>query len=411
MADAENLFAPGFDFSLDEVINDVMRSDDEELADSPAGSPDKSVQKAKAWLDGMNGGGPMPSNVTAADVVGWVQGFLQLKKRQAVFAVSATPTPAATPAYRLVQIDTPSTEFPQMLDLGVPGQKPISASQHTSRAWLAEVEANPTATWVQTKTKFTRIIVELQDPDGNPVKGSDVQPGGLKLQMTLHKCVGNDAESLLKDADNSREKRLFAGTAGGYYNTEVNMLETRNEFKFKVLCLSNDIQKSAVRLQVAPTHPDYADRKELIMTTKSFNTRAADKAYLDKPGAKAATGTKRARAEGKAPSPPLKMQLTPSLTVDDEEYRNCEGVLKSEYDPPNYRGAFDDDDDDDDDDEDVAAPEEEVDLGEAVVPEDARISDPAARAALRRLLAEAESGKVPSGKQLAEALLACRISA
>ena len=414
MGDFDTLFSPGNGLNLHEIIDAVEFTDEECSEISPSASPDSSVGKAQAWLKAMQTSTAIPNDITNADIIGWVQGFLHLKKLEAVAALPATLTPAALPAVRLVQIDCPCCEFPQMLDLNVQGQKPISASQHDHASWLKEVAANPNATWVQTKTKFTRIVVELQNADGKPVKGTDVQPGGLKLQLTMHKLIGPEEESLLTDADNSRDKKLFAGTAGGYYNTEVKMLETRNEFRFKTMCLSNDVQKSAFWLQVTPTDPEYADREELIVRTKSFMTRAADKAYLDKPGAKAKaeTGTKRARAEGKAPSPPSKMQLTPSLAVDAEEYRNCEGMLKFEYDQPTYRGAFDeDDDDDDDDDEDAAEPEEQVDFDEeAAVPEDARISNPAARAALRRLLADAESGKRPSGKQLAEALLACRVS-
>ena len=137
--------------------------------------------------------------------------------------------------------------------------------------------------------------------------------------------------------------------------------------------------------------------------------------YLDRPKAET-VGAKRARAEGKAPSPPNRLQLPPSLTVDADEYRRCEGVLTLEDDEPNYRGAFDDDDGDDgdgdgDDGDDVVEQEEEIDFGaEEAVPEDARITNPAGRAALRRLLSKAEGGKLPSGKALADALLACRIS-
>lgn len=134
--------------------------------------------------------------------------------------------PTIPAGVRLVQVDFPCPEFPQMLDCAH-GKRPISASQHDRAAWLKAVDDNPEATWLQTKTKFTRIVVALQDADGRPVRGCDVQPGGLNLRLTLHKMVGDEKDSLLTDQHNPREKRIFAGVAGGPYEPTVRMLETR----------------------------------------------------------------------------------------------------------------------------------------------------------------------------------------
>ena len=224
MTDVSALFGPGQGFELADVLDLALQ----ELSDaeiSPSASPDTSTKKANVWLRAIQRGEDPPSHVTNEDMVGILQGFLCLKKHAAVTSIPMTPAAAARPEFRLVQIECPCGEFPQMLDLGLPGQKPISASQHSSpRAWLAQVAANPNATWVQTKTKFTRIVVELQDADGNPVKGTDVQPGGLNLQLTLHKTVGTEEESLLCDQHNRREGRLFSGTAGAHYDAKVKML-------------------------------------------------------------------------------------------------------------------------------------------------------------------------------------------
>ena len=206
-------------------------------------------------------------------------------KAAPVIAQVTAPTDAkgraAIPAgVRLVQTDFPCPEFPQMLDTA-DQQKPISASQHDRKAWLAAVADHPDATWMQTKTKFTRIVVELRGADGAPVRGCDVQPGGLDLELSLHKMVGDEKESLLHDHNNPREKRLFAGVAGGPYEPRVKMLEARHEFRLKLMLLSNDIQRSPMRLVVSPTHADYARHEALTVRTHGFCVRAADKAYLN----------------------------------------------------------------------------------------------------------------------------------
>jgi hypothetical protein len=128
--------------------------------------------------------------------------------------------------------------------------------------------------WTQCKTKMTHFCVRLVDSNGRPVAGTSVQPGGLKLRLTLHKVVGDVYEPLDDDSNPRPHEGLFRGRASGLFEPEVLLTEGRHEFRFQVLLLSSDICGERMCIRVAPTNPQLARNPNLCVQSHSFASRA-----------------------------------------------------------------------------------------------------------------------------------------
>ena len=130
------------------------------------------------------------------------------------------------------------------------------------------------AIWTQCKTKMTHFCVRLVDSHGMPVKGSDVQDGGVELRLTMHKVVGDSSEALDNDSNPRPFEDLFRGRANGVFDPVVVLTESRHEFRFQVLLLSSDIGGARMFVKVAPTDPKLALDPKLTVQSRSFLSRA-----------------------------------------------------------------------------------------------------------------------------------------
>ena len=201
-----------------------------------------------AWIDHLKRGGNMPER---DNLVGMLEALV----------VSRVPRPMPTAAradmdVRMVIVDTSrNRKFPHMVD--------------TQNGGLAEEDA----IWTQCKTKMTHFCVRLVNANGDPVKGTTVQEGGLKLRLTLHKV--SDAEEAMDDDWNPRPSEgLFLGRASRQFEPEVCMMEGLHEFRCQVLLLSSDIGGGRMFLKVAPTDPHLALNPRLVVHSRSFISRA-----------------------------------------------------------------------------------------------------------------------------------------
>lgn len=207
-------------------------------------------EAAHAWIDHVERGGSVPDGPT----------FVALMRALAAPRVPHPPVAMASLAgvqgVRLVLVDTSyNKKFPHMLD--------------TANGRLTEDEA----IWTQCKTKMTHIAVRLVDSKGDPVKGKDVQEGGLVLRLTLHKV--SDFEEALDDDCNQRPNEgLFRGRSGGAFDPKVCLMEGRHEFRFQVLLLSSDIGGARMFVKVAPVDPQLALNPNLTVQSHSFASRA-----------------------------------------------------------------------------------------------------------------------------------------
>ena len=100
---------------------------------------------------------------------------------------------------------------------------------------------------------------------GQPVLGSTLQEGGVKLQLTLLNATTGQP---LSDADNPRpQEGLFSGVAGRYFDPTVILTDTSSHtFKCKVLLLSSDIDGALVKIKVSGPG--------LCFVTRAFRSRA-----------------------------------------------------------------------------------------------------------------------------------------
>lgn len=206
---------------------------------------DKAVH---AWIDHLKRGGDMPER---NNLVGMLEALV----------VSRVPRPVPTAAradmdVRMVIVDTSRNgKFPHMID--------------TQNGGLAQEDA----IWTQCKTKMTHFCVRLVSANGDPVKGTAVQEGGLKLRLTLHKV--SDAEEAMSDDYNPRASEgLFLGRSSRQFEPEVCMMEGRHEFRFQVMVLSSDIGGGCMFFKVAPTDPHLALNPHLVVHSHSFISRA-----------------------------------------------------------------------------------------------------------------------------------------
>lgn len=210
-------------------------------------------QAAIAWIDHLRKGGAPPDGHALADLLH-------------ALVASRVPRPQAPmaslvsgPAVRMVLVDT-EPKFPHMRD------------RQQGRLTYDE------AIWTQCKTKMTHICVRLIDPQGNPVKGSDIQEGGLVLRLTLHK-VSDFADTSLTPMDDSFNPRpkegLFLGRASNAFEPEVCLMEEgRHEFRFQVMLLSSDIAGARMFVKVSPVDPQLALNPNLTVHSRSFASRA-----------------------------------------------------------------------------------------------------------------------------------------
>jgi hypothetical protein len=121
---------------------------------------------------------------------------------------------------------------------------------------------------------MTHIRVRLVDSQGRPVKGTNVQEGGLELCLTLHKVVG-DASEPLNDGSNPRlNEGLFRGRASGHFDHTARVMESWYEFRFQVMLLSSDIAGARMFVKVGPKDPQLALNPNLAIQSRSFISRA-----------------------------------------------------------------------------------------------------------------------------------------
>ena len=203
-------------------------------------------QAAHAWIDHVQKGGSVPNGPIFVELL------------QAMLAWRAPfPAPMATLAddldVQLMIVDT-GKKFPHMID--------------TAHGTLADDEA----IWTQCKTKMTHIAVKLVDSRGQPVRGTAVQQGGLRLRLTLHKVSDDGA---MHDGYNPRPyEGLFRGRAGNEFEPQVTMLESMHEFRFQVMLLSSDISGARMYVKVAPVDSQLACNPNLVVQSHSFISRA-----------------------------------------------------------------------------------------------------------------------------------------
>lgn len=247
-------------------------------------------QAALAWIDHVERGNSVPDGPT----------FVALMRALVAPRVPQPPVTMASLAgvtgVRLVLVDTShNKKFPHMLD--------------TSNGRLTEEEA----IWTQCKTKMTHVAVRLVDSKGAPVKGRDVQEGGLVLRLTLHKV--SDFEEALHDGHNPRPwEGLFLGRASQPFEPEVCMIEEgRHEFRFQVMLLSSDIAGARMFVKVAPVDPQLAINPNLTVQSHSFISRAR------MPDDFSANNAKRARAAGDLLSMAMTMADAQAAAAEDSE--------------------------------------------------------------------------------------------
>jgi hypothetical protein len=205
-------------------------------------------QAALAWIDHVERGNAVPDGPV----------FVELLKA----LIHSRVPPSVSMAVRadrsgvkLKIVDT-GKKFPHMLD--------------TANGTLADHEA----IWTQCKTKMTHFCVRLVDAHGQPVRGSEVHPSGLRLRLTLHKV--SDFDEALDDDCNPRPwEGLFLGRASRPFESEVCLIgDTRHEFRFQVLLLSSDIGGARMYVKVAPVEPHLALNPNLTARSHSFISRA-----------------------------------------------------------------------------------------------------------------------------------------
>ncbi len=203
-------------------------------------------QAAIAWIHHLKDGGDMPER---DNLIGLLEAFVTSRAPRPVPPASR----ANEPGIKLVVEDT-GKKFPHMLE--------------TENGRLAADEA----IWTQCKTKMTHFCVKLVDANGRPVKGEAIQPGGIKLRLTMHKVSDDEA---MHDGHNPRpHEGLFLGRAAKPFEPEVLMTETRHEYRFQVLLLSSDIGGARMYVKVAPVDPELACNPNLVVQSHSFISRA-----------------------------------------------------------------------------------------------------------------------------------------
>ena len=126
----------------------------------------------------------------------------------------------------------------------------------------------------QCQSKMTYVVVRLVNGQGQPINGTTVQSGGLKLMVTL---VNNTTGLTLQHNPKKPTQALLAGSAGGVYEPTAVLFESRHEFRFTIMVLSSELQgtpKPKLRVRVAPTCPDLAANANLCQETRPFVSRA-----------------------------------------------------------------------------------------------------------------------------------------
>jgi len=219
----------------------------------PADHPTLTAEQAAvAWIGHLRKGGSPPDPMALADL---------LEALVVSLAPPLEPAEMATPVasdldVKLIVVPTLGKKFPHMLE--------------TENGRLTGNDV----IWTQCKTKMTHFCVRLVDSNGASVAGTSVQPGGLKLRLTLHKVVGDFYEPLDDDSNPRPSEGLFRGRASGAFEPEVLLTESRHEFRFQVLLLSSDICGQRMCIRVAPTDPQLARNPNLRVQSHSFASRA-----------------------------------------------------------------------------------------------------------------------------------------
>lgn len=220
-----------------------------EDASSPAAQVIAPDQAARAWIDYLRLGGAMPER---DNLIGLLEALV----------ISYVPRPlppaaSAGPDVKMIVVDTShNRKFPHMID--------------TQNGRLSEEDG----TWNQCKTKMTHFCVRLVDSDGKPVRGTDVQEGGLVLRLTMHKVTADLTEPLDDDSNPRPHEGLFRGRANRAFDPEVTLTESRHEFRFQVMLLSSDIGGARMFVRVAPVDSQLALNPNLTVQSRSFISRA-----------------------------------------------------------------------------------------------------------------------------------------
>ena len=211
-------------------------------------------QVASVWIDHLQRGRHLPDRQTLIQLL---KALVGPRIPLPISETSSTVDRAAARAdmdVSLIFVDT-GRKFPHIKD--------------TENGKLSMEEA----VYTQCKTHMTHVAVRLVDSSGKPVAGTRVQEEGLVLRLSLHKV--SNPEEALDDDDNPRPSEgLFRGRAGGIFNPEVVVQEARHEYKLQVMLLSSDIGGERMFFKIAPTDPDLARNKNLVINSRSFISRA-----------------------------------------------------------------------------------------------------------------------------------------
>ena len=226
-------------------------------------------QAAWAWIDHVEKGNAVPDGPTFVELM---RALVNTRVRP---PPPVTMASLASPLDVRLKLEDSGKKFPHMLD--------------TQNGRLTEDDA----VWTQCKTKMTHVRVRLVDSKGRPVKGTDVQEGGLALCLTLHKVVGNASEPLNDGSNPRATEGLFRGRASGHFEHTATVMESWHEFRFQVMLLSSDIAGARMFVKVAPKDPQLALNPNLAIQSHSFISRARmpDETYQNRQRQTAADAT------------------------------------------------------------------------------------------------------------------------
>ena len=145
-----------------------------------SGPPLSASETAEAWILGLEAGGEVP---TREQLIGLLGALLQERSLPAL-----TVTDGALGAVNAADAFLRVEFVPHLV---LPGD---------------ELE--------QCQSKMTYVVVRLVNGQGQPIDGTTVQSGGLKLMVTL---VNNTTGQTLQQNPKKPTQALLAGSAGGVY--------------------------------------------------------------------------------------------------------------------------------------------------------------------------------------------------
>jgi len=212
-------------------------------------------EAALAWIHHLRRGGSFPDRAT-------------LIRLLELLVVARAPSPPVAMATRA---DGGAAALPDVKLILLPSGKKFPHMLETGNGRLDDDEA----IWTQCKTKMTHVHVKLVDSQGDSVRGADLEEGGLRLRLTLHKLHGDDDCEPLDDECNPRPSEgLLRGRASGVFEPVARLDGSWYEFRCQVMLLSSDIGGARMFVKVAPTDPQLALDTKLTVQSRSFLSRA-----------------------------------------------------------------------------------------------------------------------------------------